>query len=131
MCFGLFFLDSHSQLLYARDIKKSPYQNVVIAINSKVFAPCQYKDGVLLSNNISVKDQRLKDYAPPASCPGIPHNNFIKISTRKESGLKESFYLPIAITKSKDSTIHERCGAVNRCLGHTEAFIGRQIGKKK
>jgi hypothetical protein len=104
-------------------LSKNPYQNVIISPKRKVVVSHQKKDGMLNINNISVKDQRLKHYHPPIFYPKKPHNNLVERSREKNSGLKESFYLPVPITKSNERTSNERCGVVNKSLEHTKAFM--------
>lgn len=74
-------------------------------------------------NNISAKDQRLNDHHLPIFYPKKPHNNLVELSREKNSGFKESFCLPVPITKSKERTSNERCGVVNKSLEHTKAFM--------
>lgn len=80
-------------------------------------------DGMLNINTISVRDQRLKDHHPPISYPKKPHDNLAELSREKNSGLKESFYPPVPITKSNERTSNERCGVVNKRLERIKAFM--------
>ena len=46
------------------------------------------------NSNISVKDQRLKDYHPPILFPKNPHNSLVEISREKNQDSKYLFYSP-------------------------------------
>jgi hypothetical protein len=76
-------------------------------------------------DNISVRDQRLKNHHLPIFYPKKPYNNLAELSREKNSGLKESFYLPVPIRKSNERTSNERCGVANKSLEQTKAFMTR------